>query len=45
MKMASNDKLKEIHLKIRICYYFGDIINTEDFDIDNSRDNFDFFNK
>ena len=43
--MASNDKLKEIHLKIRICYYFGDITNTEDFDIDNSRDNFDFFNK
>ena len=45
MKLASNDKLKEIHIKNRICYYFDDIINIEDFDLDNSRDNLDFFNK
>ena len=33
--MESNDKLKEIHIKNRACYYFDDIIKTEDSDINN----------
>ena len=33
--MDSNDKLKEIHTKIRTCYYFDDIIKIEYFDLDN----------
>ena len=33
--MESNDKLKEIDIKNRTCYYFHDIIKVEDFDLDN----------
>ena len=33
--MESNDKLKEIDIKNRMCYYFDDIIKIEDFDLDN----------
>ena len=33
--MESNDKLKEIDIKNRKCYYCDDIIKTEDFDPDN----------
>ena len=33
--MESNNKLKEISFKNRICYYFDDIIKIEDSDIDN----------
>ena len=33
--MESNNKLKEISIKNRICYYFDDIIKIEDSDIDN----------
>ena len=33
--MESNDKLKEIDLKNRTCYYFEVIIKIEDFDLDN----------
>ena len=33
--MERKDKLKEIYLKNRTCYYFGDIIKIEDFDLDN----------
>ena len=33
--MESNNKLKEISIKNRICYYFNDIIKIEDSDIDN----------
>ena len=33
--MESNNKLKEIIFKNRACYYFDDITNFEDFDIDN----------
>ena len=33
--MESNDKLKEIDIKIRRWYYFDDIIKIEDFDLDN----------
>ena len=33
--MESNDKLNEIDIKNRMCYYFDDIINSEDFDVDN----------
>ena len=33
--MESNDKLKEINIKGGTCYYFDDIIKTEDFDLDN----------
>ena len=33
--MESNDKLKEIDIKNRTCYYFDDIIKIEDFDLDN----------
>ena len=34
--MESNDKLKEIDIKNRTCYYFNDIIKIEDFDRDNT---------
>ena len=30
-----NDKLKEIDIKNRMCYYFNNIIKIEDFDLDN----------
>ena len=33
--MESNDKLKEIDIKYRACYYFDDIIKIEDFDLNN----------
>ena len=33
--MESNDELKEIDIKNRLCYYFDDIIKFEDFDLDN----------
>ena len=33
--MESNEKLKEINIKNRTCYYFEDIIKIEYFDIDN----------
>ena len=33
--MESNDKLKEINIKNRTSYYFGDICKIEDFDLDN----------
>ena len=33
--MESNNKLKEIDIKNCLCYYFDDIIKTEDFDLDN----------
>ena len=33
--MDNNDKLKEIGIKNRTCYYFDDIIKIEDFDLDN----------
>ena len=33
--MESNDKLKEINIKNRTCYYFDDIIKIEAFDLDN----------
>ena len=29
------NNLKEINIKNRMCYYFDDIIKTEDFDLDN----------
>ena len=32
--MESNDKLKEIDIKNRTCYYFDNIIKIEDFDND-----------
>ena len=32
--MKNNEKLKEINIKDRTCYYFDDIIKFEDFDID-----------
>ena len=32
--MESNDKLKEIDIKNRTCYYFDNIIKIEDFDSD-----------
>ena len=32
--MESNDKLKEIDIKNRTCYYFDNIIKIEDFDTD-----------
>ena len=34
IKMESNDKLKEINIKNRTCYYFYDIIKTDDLDPD-----------
>ena len=33
--MDSNNELKENDIKIRTCYYFDDIIEIEDFDLDN----------
>ena len=33
--MKNNDKLKEIDIKNRTCYYFDDIIKIEDFDLVN----------
>ena len=33
--MESNNKLKEIDIENCVCYYFDDIIKTEDFDLDN----------
>ena len=33
--MVINDKLKEIDIKNRTCYYFDDIIKIEGFDLDN----------
>ena len=33
--MESNDKLKEIDIKNRTCYYFDEITKIEDFDLDN----------
>ena len=35
INMESNEKLKEINIKNLTCYYFDDIIKTEDFDLDN----------
>ena len=32
--MDSNDKLKEINIYNRTCYYFDDIIKIEDFNLD-----------
>ena len=32
--MESNDKLKEVSIKNRTCYYFDDIIKSEDFGFD-----------
>ena len=36
IEMESNDKLKEIDIKNRTCYYLDDIIKTKDFDIENN---------
>ena len=33
--MESNDKLNEIDIRNRTCYYFDDIIEIQDFDLDN----------
>ena len=33
--LESNDGLKEINIKNRLCYYSDDIIKTEDFNLDN----------
>ena len=33
--MENNNKLKQIDIKSRTCYYFNDIIKFEDFDLDN----------
>ena len=33
--MENNDKLKKVNIKSRTCYYFDDITNFEDFDLDN----------
>ena len=33
--MESNDKLKEIDIKNRTCYYFDDISKVKDFDLHN----------
>ena len=33
--MESSDKMKEIYIKNRTCYYFNDIIKIEDFDVVN----------
>ena len=35
MKMEGDDKPKEIDIKDCTCYYFGDMIKIEDFDLDN----------
>ena len=34
-KNGKNDKLKEIDIKNRTCYYLNDLIKIEDFDLDN----------
>ena len=34
--MESNDELKEINIKICMCYYFDWIIKFKDFDLDNT---------
>ena len=34
--MENNDKLKEIDIKSRTCYYFNNTIKTEDFDFNNT---------
>ena len=33
--MESNDKLNEIDIRNRTCYYFDDITEIQDFDLDN----------
>ena len=33
--MENIDKLKQINIKNRTCYYFYDIIKLDDFDLDN----------
>ena len=33
--MESNDELKKIDIKNRTCYYFDEIIKSEDLNIDN----------
>ena len=33
--MDCNNDLKEIDIKTHMCYYFSDIIKTEDFNLDN----------
>ena len=33
--MESHDKLKEIDIKNRTCFYFDHIIKIDDFDLDN----------
>ena len=33
--MENNGKLKEVDIKHRTCYYFDDIIKTEDFGLNN----------
>ena len=33
--MESNDESKEIDIKNCTCYYFDDLININDFDLDN----------
>ena len=35
IQMESNDKLNEIDIRNRTCYYFDDIIEIQDFDLDN----------
>ena len=35
MNMDSDDKLKEVDIKNRMCYFFNEIIKVEDFDLDN----------
>ena len=33
--MASNNESKETHIKRQTCYYFDDIVNISDIDLDN----------
>ena len=35
IKMDSHNELKEIDIENSMCYYFNDIIEFEDFDLDN----------
>ena len=35
MKMESTDKLKEINIKNRLCFYFDDIMRVMDIDFNN----------
>ena len=35
IKMESNDKLKDIDIKIHTCYYFNNIMKFQDFNLDN----------